>query len=92
METRPYMLCYQLTASSAVQKDFFMSEDVARTTANRLYRQGYVYIELLRKQYGKYCSLKVVRQKDDVAAQKHDAYIASLVTVAQDYQKQLFNN
>ena len=92
METRNYMLMYRLNKDSVFHTEYYMTEDLARKAANELFRQGYAYIELLKKvRGGGYSTVKKVTQNERVAKAKHDAFLKEIEQKALNYHEQLFN-
>lgn len=90
METRNYMVMYKLTNNSVIHMEYYVTEELARKDANRMFQQGFVYIELFKKGRAGYSSLKRVDQHPGVAKAKHDAFVQAQVQAAMDYHKQLF--
>lgn len=91
METRNFMIMYKLGNNSVWHTEYFITEQLARDAANKLFREGYVYIELLKKvRSGGYSTVKKVVQNEIVAKAKHDAFVKETEQKALSYHKQLF--
>lgn len=90
METRNYMLMYRLNKNSTIQTEYYITEDLARKVANRLFKEGFVYIELFGKCRVGYRSIKRVDQHPGVAKAKHDSAVKAAEQAALDYHKHLF--
>lgn len=90
METRNYMVLYKLDNNSVIHTEYYVTEELARKDANRLFQQGFVYIELFKKCRVGYSSLKRVDQHSGVAKAKHDAFVETQKQALLDYHKQLF--
>ena len=91
METRNYMLMYRLNKDSVFHTEYYMTEELARKTANELFTQGYAYIELLKKVRVGYSTVKKVTQNKRVAKAKHDAFLKEIEQKALNYHEKLFN-
>lgn len=90
METRNFMLMFTQNRNSHIHMEYYVTESLARKDANELFRLGYIYIELFRKDRGGYRSVKRVDQHEDVAKAKQDAYINSVYQELLDYHHELF--
>ena len=84
------MVMYRLSKDGVWHTEFFITEELARNTANELFRQGYVHIELLKKVIeGGYSTVKKVVQNERVAKAKHDAFIKEVEENALNYHKKI---
>lgn len=90
METRNFMVLYKLNSDSVIHTEYYVTEELARKDANRLFQQGFVYIELFKKCRVGYNSLKRVDQHPGVAKAKHEAFVEAQKQALIDYHKQLF--
>ena len=75
MEARNYMLTYKLNKNSVIYTEYHTTEDLAIKAANKLFQEGFVYIELFRKCRVGYRSTKRIDQHPGVAKAKHNAYL-----------------
>lgn len=92
METRNFMLTYKLSKNGVWHTDYFITEELARNEANRLFQEGYVHIELLKKvRNGGYVTVKKVVQNERVAKAKYDSFLKETEQRALSYHKQLFS-
>ena len=92
METRNFMIMYRLDKDSVWHTEYFITEQLARNAANKLFAEGYAYIELLKKvRGGGYSTVKKVTQNERVAKAKHDAFVREIEQKALTYHKQLFS-
>lgn len=91
METKNFMVMYKLNNNGVQHADYFITEELARNEANRLFKEGYVHIELLKKvRSGGYSTVKKVVQNERVAKAKHDTFVKETEQKALSYHKQLF--
>lgn len=59
-----YMIVYMKENNSFFRQDYIFGETAARNEANRLYKEGFVYVELLKRAVGRRGGFDRVKKVD----------------------------